>query len=624
MLVSMNDAPTAKKQNYLRYGVLLGLLAVIRVFEAVTAGAPWRTIDSRWMLTLCALAVVVSLVTCLLTRRTFAPVTAVLLSGLAGGTTTLVANSIPGMVIGVCIGVFAAFDAMQRFSLRALAFVGMYLLPALAFGWGVGYFGAKWSWLRVQVADEWPVIIAVISMLCVFGVAWPIVISLWRKQKPTHLVWKIPLVLLITVVAEPFGVSHDTTRRGNLLSTVDAYAYSSVPPSSGIAPEIFTRGFYYFTNLIIQKGLPREVGKELRDIHTIAHVYVQPSYEKRELPFQNEGFEDAELREVIELAVGANRQFNDTALRGFGNCERLTTIMIYGGESPITDEGLTALQRMKSLSLFTLEGAKIDGSGLQHLHPNAPLVTVSLSNTNVGDKALKHLAKYTLASLGLRGTQVTGEGLKHFHDDPTYGLDSLDLSLSQFDEAYIKLLPSSLNSLQIDGIRLSQSGVEAFAVRFPDGLTHLSIAGSGIDDTSLARLAALKLPSLRVDASQLTSESAEVLARVPDLELNYNAESWFAAGKTLEDLVAHRDEMEAAIGEWRRQLVLGYSSGFMTTIDNLVVSADMVELLRRIPQCNLIQARIESGPLYVEGESVLQDLEPADLLRWFPRTTGVE
>ena len=621
MLFCMNGKPTAKSRGYLRYGVILALLAVIRIFEATTAGAPWRTIDSSWLLTFCALAFVISLVTCLLTRRIFTPVTAVLLSGLAGGTATLVANSIPGMVIGCLVGVLAAFDVMQRFSLRTLAFVAMYLLPTIALGWGVGYFGARWNWLRVEAANESPVIVTVLSILCVIGVAWPILLSTWRKHKWMHLIWKVPLCLLVAIITEPIGVTHDSSRRSSLFWESNVYAYSSVPLSIVREPEVFTRGFYYFTNLATDSGLSSEVGEELHDIHTIAKVYVQPSYEERERPFHTDGFRAADFREVTELTVGANRHFDDTALHGFRNCELMAEIRIHGGESSVTDRGLTALSKMKWLGSLTLDGTRIDGSGLKHLNPSAPLVNISLSNTKVNDEALQHLANYSLATLRLRRTQVTGSGLKYLNVDLQTGLDGLDLSLSLFDESHIPSLPKSLNSLELDGIRLSQSGAEAFATRFADGLTRLSIAGSGINDASLAKLAPLKLASLRVDASQLTLEAAEVLARVPDLELNYDAKSWFASDRTFEDLVAHRKSMEKAILDWRKQLVLGYprAAQFVTSIDNLVVTAEMVDALNRIPECSLIQARIDGGPGYLEGEAVVQDLDPSDLYRWFPR-----
>jgi Leucine-rich repeat (LRR) protein len=79
----------------------------------------------------------------------------------------------------------------------------------------------------------------------------------------------------------------------------------------------------------------------------------------------------------------------------------------------ITDEGLSAIGKLRSLSQLDLEANQLSDAGIAHLAGLENLRTLGLAgNEGVTDQAFQALASLSmLASLDLSGTAVTDQGL---------------------------------------------------------------------------------------------------------------------------------------------------------------------------------------------------------------------
>jgi hypothetical protein len=174
-----------------------------------------------------------------------------------------------------------------------------------------------------------------------------------------------------------------------------------------------------------------------------------------------------------------------------------------------------------SLIWLTLEGTKMNGSGLAHLPGLASLELLDLDSTNVTDAGLAHLTgPASLLALYLEGTQITDAGLARVAEFT--GLEELSLSKTRVTDAGLVHLAglSNLHTLWLSHTQVSDAGL--IQLKTLPRLQVLLLDGTQVTDAGLTHLNGLtRLEELSVDGTVVSDAGIKELQRaLPSLTLN--------------------------------------------------------------------------------------------------------
>jgi hypothetical protein len=155
------------------------------------------------------------------------------------------------------------------------------------------------------------------------------------------------------------------------------------------------------------------------------------------------GINDAALEHIAEhthvthLNISGAKDVTDSGIKHLGRMPQLQDLELGGGNSPVTDAGLEALEHLVELRRFQACWTPgISNAGIVGLTNSAHLEDVNLLGTPTGDGAIRALAGKPHLRRFKTGRQVTDAGLALLHQFPifktwsggelTYGLMSAD------------------------------------------------------------------------------------------------------------------------------------------------------------------------------------------------------
>lgn len=614
-----------RKVGYLRYAALLVLLLVIRLAELALAG---RFSGTTWWWLFGVLSIAASGLTVLYARRSFPPVMVVLLAALAGGTAMMVVNSIPGMLIGLLIGLATAFDLSRRWLGLVCRLAAMTVVPGGVLGLAVGFVGSWSTLIRVPASDRPAASLIVMLLLIVLTALLSGMLSRWRTSGFGRVVLIATTMWLSALAAVPIGIEVDSRRRIRVARTMGLHVWSHpICFDSGFnlrfpwPHELLTKGLSNAASIHTEFGLTANQAAELTVFHDLESVYGgRRSHEdpatREQLSW--EGLSDLDL-ESLSYATIVNSNLDDQGLMAFADCKNLLHLNLQGNPK-ITDRSLEILNNMPFLTYLDLSQSGVNGSGLRHLHPKTTLSHLVLAETAVVDGAIEQLSSIrTLVCLDLSDTRITGNELWRLQiDDPVAsGIDTLRLSNSDFREENLEAIPCS-TMLYLDGVSLTKSGVEDLVCRCAEspGIDTLSIRQTGLDDDSAVLLEHLDIHDLRIDATHLTVLSSPTFVYVQQLTLEYEIPEWLASGHTIEDLFQTYKSIRIEVDHLRRgrsfaDPQLPISPEISLELRNIHVTRDMARLLMSEP-CKLINVTIE-------GHDVEQtEFDGYEMPRFFP------
>jgi Leucine-rich repeat (LRR) protein len=217
------------------------------------------------------------------------------------------------------------------------------------------------------------------------------------------------------------------------------------------------------------------------------------------LKLQTPGVTDAGIDHLLPLAGLTALALEQAALgpAGLKKLAGLTKLedLSFLECQTLSDEAVAQLAPLAALKRLSLRGTPIDGSSLASLRA-AGLEKLDLSQTNVGDKALEPLARWTaLKWLNLWCTQVGDGGLKHLAGLPKLAWLNLDnVRISDAGLARLARL-GSLENLNLRQTDVSDAGLEH--LKRLAGLKELNLGVTSVSDAGVAGLRAA-LPHCRI------------------------------------------------------------------------------------------------------------------------------
>jgi len=191
--------------------------------------------------------------------------------------------------------------------------------------------------------------------------------------------------------------------------------------------------------------------------------------------------------ELLQLKCKSRLKPGDAGLRQICTLAGLKTLFLQ--DAGVTNEGLAALGKLRSLERLCIQSEQLDASGIAHLADMASLSSLRLSTGNIiSSVALSHLAKLTsLKELYIGWQGLENAGLAHLSTLPA--LEFLSISAKEIGPADLQPLE---NLAQLTRLRLFTSRGEDFPV-LPDMplLTELYARKGGPEFISLTKLAQL-------------------------------------------------------------------------------------------------------------------------------------
>jgi hypothetical protein len=198
---------------------------------------------------------------------------------------------------------------------------------------------------------------------------------------------------------------------------------------------------------------------------------------------------DADVKELVELAM-------------MGNVE--------AAGQPLTDH-LVHWDWLVHLEAVNLSNTQVTDAAVVHLAKLTTLEDVMLSNTQVTDDGVRRLASLpNLKFLVLCNTKITDESLSHLAG--CQRLESLDLDSTNVTDRGIEHLAGvrSLLSLYLPNTQITNKALASVAKL--ERLEELSLEDCPIDDEGIRHLAHLRgLQFLTLDNTGLTNEGLESL-----------------------------------------------------------------------------------------------------------------
>lgn len=276
----------------------------------------------------------------------------------------------------------------------------------------------------------------------------------------------------------------------------------------------------------------------LSGLKVLEFPYPYPDVEKLPL-FTAQGLTQlAELTSLEQLRTPS--RMTDAGLAAIaGALPQLKVLCLNFNE--LTDAGLAALPKLRSLEEITIGGGTFTDAGLAHLAelPSLHYVWLWGSPESIADRitddALRHLRKIPrLRTLKIPLATITDAGIAHLAGHPKLeNLWLLDTQVTDEGLVHLKSLPSLkvLNAGKRGFDRKNPPITEAATVQLKEvkSLEHLSLPGDALGDTGLANLAELGHLK-RLDLSMAswvnpkdyikpyTAEGLKALAKVRSLE----------------------------------------------------------------------------------------------------------
>jgi hypothetical protein len=217
------------------------------------------------------------------------------------------------------------------------------------------------------------------------------------------------------------------------------------------------------------------------------------------LKLQTPGVTDAGIDHLLPL-VGLTTLALEQAALGPAGLKKLAGLpkledLSFLECQTLSDEAVAELAPLAGLKRLSLRGTPIDGSSLASLRA-AGLEKLDLSQTNVGDRALESVARWTgLKWLNLWCTQVGDGGLKHLAGLKKLAWLSLDnVRISDAGLAHLAGL-GSLENLNLRQTDISDAGLEH--LKRLAGLKELNLSVTSVGDAGVASLRAA-LPHCRI------------------------------------------------------------------------------------------------------------------------------
>ena len=571
-----------EKASIAHYAFLLVLLAAVRIFDLSTTSLNFRHASYEssfaWVAVSCVAALVCWVGTTTLRSR-FSPVVAIAVSVVLGAASTLLVSSVPGMVVGLIVGVVTTFGAARKLLRKSWQVIWVAAVPALGLTILGGFLAGLSNLTRVQ--QRYEMLVASTVLLCLFAlsIGW----NRWRDvSKATTLVF-----LVVSLLGWPCGLQLDTARRASWAGQ------QSLPLGNARFFRLtnYVRGFVEPTSFRSVDGITRRQGRMYRPFGSLTSLHVYTTGRAAgDHAFNSEGFRELDLRHLESFATApwCVSGTTDEVLYALDNATQLFELNI--PNSDVTDAGLVTLQNKPGLTSLDLSASSINGDGLTHLHAKAPLNYVDLSATAVDDTALQHLSGRVTGNLKLNQTMVTGVG---FQNLPLKSLRGLWLANGRFEERYIELLPPSVEFLDISGTDLTIEGMTS--LKGMPRLQSLRIVQTDIDDRVVQELPRLR--ELEIDATNLSLKSCQTLAEIQDVKLEFRAEAFEFA-----DLIEKARSMSIEIERLRSH------SGLAIAIRGLHVTKQMTSPLKEL-DCTLYSATFEkpvSKPPEYEYESRLK------------------
>lgn len=180
------------------------------------------------------------------------------------------------------------------------------------------------------------------------------------------------------------------------------------------------------------------------------------------------------------------------------------------------DDAIAKLSAISDCEQLHIGDSAVTERTLQYAINNFPsLRLVSLTNTQVTDRALPMVAASNLNSVNLSGTRITDKGLDALRNAK---LRNLIASRDKLTDAALKSLSNlKLNILIVRDNSFSDRCGESLEQL--TGLRALSLAHTGIGDATVSHLASLThLIALDLTDTQITDACIQYLAQLPDLE----------------------------------------------------------------------------------------------------------
>lgn len=609
-----NGSPS--RGNYLRYGIVLGAILATRPLELLFAGL--LSESAWWLYGLSVVSMFAAYFTVTASRKHFPIPMVILLAALAGGVVTLVVSSIPGMIFGAVVGVLTAIPVVNRYSKWAARHVMLTVVPGALVGLSIGFAGSLSTVIRVPAEQRLAVSLVIACVMAV--IAWLLtrLFQRWRPVQSVSRFWLSYLLLFFSgMIAVPFGIQFDTDRRIRTLNGLELYVWDDRPAEYSL-PQFLTCGFTDVVSLRLEKKLTggqAQYFAAFHDIHSLYSAY-SDSYRGEVEPL--DGFAELSLRNLAFMTLQRGR-IEDDELLALAESHGIQHLNLRGNPG-ITDRSLSVFKAMDRLSYIDLSETGVQGDGLKHLNPAAPLSHLFLARTGVTDEALDAIPNFQMLQyLDLAETRVTGKYLwkRQLPDQMLPGLATLVLSDSDFDERYIDEIPA-VSQLYLDGIPLSEDAIESLVCRYlgTGGLFTLSICRTGIPDRAALLLKDLEISELNIDATNLTDKVCPAFLTVEKLQLSYDWEPWQQAGGTAEQLVEHYQQIRRELSFLRRRSAVNDprippNPEVSVLIRDVDVTSENVRAIASLRDCRLLDAT-------VNGEELLQkDFDADEMHRYF-------
>jgi hypothetical protein len=162
-----------------------------------------------------------------------------------------------------------------------------------------------------------------------------------------------------------------------------------------------------------------------------------------------------------------NSPITDEGLRHIGRLKRLESLALKDCTA-LTDEGLSQLGSLQQLTNLSLVRCRMNGSGLRHLTP-LPIQVLSLNYTPVTDDNLGVVATWSgMTNLTLQGTKLTDRALVNFRE--LKKLRELDLNRTVVSDGGLVHLTglANLSHLLLSRTEVTDEGVDKLKRSLPN------------------------------------------------------------------------------------------------------------------------------------------------------------
>jgi hypothetical protein len=195
-------------------------------------------------------------------------------------------------------------------------------------------------------------------------------------------------------------------------------------------------------------------------------------------------------------------------------CSVASPVELVLTNTQITDAGLVHLAQLP-LQRLSLDRTHITDAGLVHLTQLPSLHSMSLCRTQITDAGLVHLRQLSsLQTLALRQTQITDAGLVDLSKLPLLYLNLTHTQVTDAGLVHLSGLP--LTMLDLTDTQITDAGLVHLS-GLP--LTMLDLTDTQITDAGLVHLAELQLERLLLDGTQITDAGLLHLTGLPLREL---------------------------------------------------------------------------------------------------------